>query len=389
MRINILSGRTLRGFMESEKSGGLVLIVCTIVSILLANSSWIGEQYRGIWEFGVGSHSVAEWINDGLMAVFFLLVGLELIQEIYEGELSNIKRAMLPISGALGGMLVPAGIYMFLNHGTPTLSGFGIPMATDIAFALGILSLLGNRVPTSLKVFLTALAVIDDLGAIIVIAIFYTSSLSWVSLLMALGIFVLLLLLNKKFHVNNMIPYIVGGIIMWYFMLNSGVHATIAGVLLAITIPFKKREKKCMSNRWQHFLHYPIAFGVLPLFALANTAMIIEGNWDQSIGEPFAQGILLGLIVGKPIGITLFSFIFVKTGICALPRGISWKGLLGAGMLGGIGFTMSIFITLLAFDDIHYINESKLMILLASLASGIIGYTWLNFVMKKEREGIL
>lgn len=389
MRINILSGRTLRGFMESEKSGGLVLIVCTIVSILLANSSWIGEQYRGIWEFGVGSHSVAEWINDGLMAVFFLLVGLELIQEIYEGELSNIKRAMLPISGALGGMLVPAGIYMFLNHGTPTLSGFGIPMATDIAFALGILSLLGNRVPTSLKVFLTALAVIDDLGAIIVIAIFYTSSLSWVSLLMALGIFVLLLLLNKKFHVNNMIPYIVGGIIMWYFMLNSGVHATIAGVLLAITIPFKKREKKCLSNRWQHFLHYPIAFGVLPLFALANTAMIIEGNWDQSIGEPFAQGILLGLIVGKPIGITLFSFIFVKTGICTLPRGINWKGLLGAGMLGGIGFTMSIFITLLAFDDIHYINESKLMILLASLASGIIGYTWLNFVMKKERERIL
>lgn len=211
MRINILSGRTLRGFMESEKSGGLVLIVCTIVSILLANSSWIGEQYRSIWEFGVGSHSVAEWINDGLMAVFFLLVGLELIQEIYEGELSNIKRAMLPISGALGGMLVPAGIYMFLNHGTPTLSGFGIPMATDIAFALGILSLLGNRVPTSLKVFLTALAVIDDLGAIIVIAIFYTSSLSWVSLLMALGIFALLLLLNKKFYVYNMIPYIVGG----------------------------------------------------------------------------------------------------------------------------------------------------------------------------------
>lgn len=388
MRINILSGRTLRGFMESEKSGGLVLIVCTIVSILLANSSWIGEQYRGIWEFGVGSHSVAEWINDGLMALFFLLVGLELIQEIYEGELSNIKRAMLPISGALGGMLVPAGIYMFLNHGTPTLSGFGIPMATDIAFALGILSLLGNRVPTSLKVFLTALAVIDDLGAIIVIAIFYTSSLSWLSLLVALGIFALLLLVNKKFHVYNMIPYIVGGIFMWYFMLNSGVHATIAGVLLAITIPFKKREKKCMSNRWQHFLHYPIAFGVLPLFALANTAMIIEGNWDQSIGEPFAQGILLGLIVGKPIGITLFSFIFVKTGICALPRGINWKGLLGAGMLGGIGFTMSIFITLLAFDDIHYINESKLMILLASLASGIIGYTWLNFVMKKEREQI-
>jgi len=386
MRINILSGRTLKGFMESEKSGGLVLIVCTILSILLANSSFIGEQYRGLWEFHAGSHTIAEWINDGLMAIFFLLVGLELIQEIYEGELSNVKRAMLPISGALGGMLIPAGIYMAFNYGTPTQSGFGIPMATDIAFALGILSLLGNRVPVSLKVFLTALAVIDDLGAIIVIAIFYTTSLSWISLLIALGMFVLLLLLNKKFHVTNMIPYIIGGIIMWYFMLNSGVHATIAGVLLAITIPFKKKDEKCMSNRWQHYLHYPVAFAVLPLFALANTAMVIEGNWDQSIGEPFALGILLGLIVGKPIGITLFSFISVKTGLCALPRGIHWKGLLGAGMLGGIGFTMSIFITLLAFNDIHHINESKLMILLASLASGIIGYTWLNFVMRKEKN---
>lgn len=385
MRINILSGRTLRDFMESEKSGGLVLIICTIISILLANSVFIGEQYRGIWEFHAGNHTIAEWINDGLMAIFFLLVGLELIQEIYEGELSNVKRAMLPISGALGGMLIPAGIYLALNYGTPTQSGFGIPMATDIAFALGILSLLGNRVPTSLKVFLTALAVIDDLGAIIVIAIFYTTSLSWISLGIALGMFVLLLLLNKKFHVNNMIPYIIGGIIMWYFMLNSGVHATIAGVLLAIIIPFRKKDEKCMSNRWQHYLHYPVAFFVLPVFALANTAMVIEGNWDQSIGEPFALGILLGLIVGKPLGITLFSFISVKSGLCDLPRGIHWKGLLGAGMLGGIGFTMSIFITLLAFNDAHHINESKLMILLASLASGIIGYTWLNFVMKKEK----
>ncbi|MDR2951279.1 MAG: Na+/H+ antiporter NhaA [Dysgonomonas sp.] len=385
MRINqILSGRTLKGFMESEKSGGLVLIVCTLISLLLANSS-IGQNYLALWDFHLGTHSIAHWINDGLMAIFFLLVGLELIQEIYEGELSNVKRAMLPISGALGGMLIPAGIYMFLNYGTPTQSGFGIPMATDIAFALGILSLLGNRVPTSLKVFLTALAVIDDLGAIIVIAIFYTTSLSWISLGIALGMFVLLLLLNKKFHVNNMIPYIIGGIIMWYFMLNSGVHATIAGVLLAITIPFRKKDEKCMSNRWQHFLHYPVAFFVLPLFALANTAMIIEGNWDQSIGEPFALGILFGLIVGKPIGITLFSFISVKTGLCSLPRGIKWKGLLGAGMLGGIGFTMSIFITLLAFNDAHHINESKLMILLASLASGIIGYTWLNYVLKKEK----
>ncbi|MDR2954238.1 MAG: Na+/H+ antiporter NhaA [Prevotella sp.] len=386
MRINFLSGRTLRGFMESEKSGGLVLIVCTLISILLANSS-IGQSYLNIWDSHIGSHSFAHWINDGLMAIFFLLVGLELIQEIHEGELSNVKRAMLPLSGALGGMLIPAGIYMLFNFGTETHAGFGIPMATDIAFALGILSLLGSRVPTSLKVFLTALAVIDDLGAIVVIAIFYTSSLSWISLLIALGIFVLLLLLNKKFNVTNMIPYIIGGVVMWYFMLNSGVHATIAGVLLAITIPFKKGDPHCMSNRWQHSLHYPVAFLILPLFALANTAMVIEGNWDQSIGEPFALGILFGLIVGKPVGITLFSFITVKSGLCALPRGVKWKALLGAGMLGGIGFTMSIFITLLAFNgNMHYINESKLMILLASLTSGIIGYTWLNFVLKKGKE---
>lgn len=386
MRIsNLLSGRTLRRFMESEKSGGLTLIVCTLISILLANSS-IGAGYRGIWDFHAGSHTVAEWINDGLMAIFFLLVGLELIQEIYEGELSNIKRAMLPISGALGGMLIPAAIYMSLNFGTDTHAGFGIPMATDIAFALGVLSLLGNRVPVSLKVFLTALAVIDDLGAIIVIAIFYTTSLTWVYLIIALGMFVLLLTLNKKFKVTNLIPYLIGGAIMWYCMLHSGVHATIAGVLLAITIPFRRGDAKCLSNRMQHALHYPVAFFVLPVFALANTAMVIEGNWDQSVGEPFAMGILLGLIVGKPLGITLFSFISVKTGLCALPRGVNWKALLGAGMLGGIGFTMSIFITLLAFKgNVHYINESKLMILLASLASGIIGYAWLSNVLKKEK----
>lgn len=386
MRIsNLLSGRTLRRFMESEKSGGLTLIVCTLISILLANSS-IGAGYRGIWDFHAGSHTVAEWINDGLMAIFFLLVGLELIQEIYEGELSNIKRAMLPISGALGGMLIPAAIYMSLNFGTDTHAGFGIPMATDIAFALGVLSLLGNRVPVSLKVFLTALAVIDDLGAIIVIAIFYTTSLAWVYLIIALGMFVLLLTLNKKFKVTNLIPYLIGGVIMWYCMLHSGVHATIAGVLLAITIPFRRGDAKCLSNRMQHALHYPVAFFVLPVFALANTAMVIEGDWDQSVGEPFAMGILLGLIVGKPLGITLFSFISVKTGLCALPRGVNWKALLGAGMLGGIGFTMSIFITLLAFKgNVHYINESKLMILLASLASGIIGYAWLSNVLKKEK----
>lgn len=376
----------MRRFMESEKSGGLTLIVCTLISILLANST-IGVGYRGFWETPLGSHTMAEWINDGLMAIFFLLVGLELIQEIYEGELSSIKRAMLPISGALGGMLIPAGIYMFLNFGTETHAGFGIPMATDIAFALGVLSLLGKRVPVALKVFLTALAVIDDLGAIIVIAIFYTQSLAWGYLLIAIAMFILLLLLNKKFNVTSIVPYVIGGIIMWYCMLHSGVHATIAGVLLAITIPFKKKDPKSLSNKMQHALHYPVAFGVLPIFALANTAMLIEGSWDQSIGEPFALGIIIGLMVGKPLGITLFSYLSVKAGLCSLPRGVKWKGLLGVGMLGGIGFTMSIFITLLAFKgNLYFINESKLMILLASLASGIVGYIWLNYILKTDKS---
>lgn len=384
MRVSKIS-TTLKDFIESEKSGGLILLVCTLISILLANST-IQESYQSLWHLKIGTHSLEHWINDGLMAIFFLLVGLELIQEIYEGELSSLKTALLPISGALGGMLIPAIIYMSLNFGTNTQSGFGIPMATDIAFALGILSLLGKRVPISLKIFLTALAVIDDLGAIIVIAIFYTTSLSWAYLLGAFGTFCALMLFNKVFKIKTLIPYLIGGVIMWYCMLNSGVHATIAGVLLAITIPFNKDGKNSLSSKLQKWLHQPVAFFILPVFALANTAITIEGNWDQSIGEPFALGILLGLILGKPIGITLFSFLSVKAKLCNLPKGVKWKELLGVGILGGIGFTMSIFITLLAFNDAHHINESKLMILLASLISGLVGYIWLNYILPKKRK---
>lgn len=373
---------TLRTFIESEKSGGLVLIVCTLLSLLVANSS-LGQQYLSVWSFDIAGHSLEHWINDGLMAIFFLLVGLELVQEVYEGHLTSLRIAMLPISAAIGGMLIPAVIYMFFNIGTPSQSGFGIPMATDIAFALGILSLLGKRVPLSLKVFLTALAVIDDLGAIIVIAIFYSTGIAWTYLFISLGTFALLMVLNKVFKVHNIIPYIVGGIVMWYFMLHSGVHATIAGVLLAIAIPFKKKDPSCLSMKLQHWLHKPVAFFVLPVFALANTAIMIEGAWDQAIGEPFALGIIFGLIVGKPIGITLFSFLSVKMKLCRLPDKLKWKELFGAGILGGIGFTMSIFITLLAFDDAYHINESKLMIMLSSLVAAIIGFTWLNIVLKK------
>ncbi|WP_101690667.1 Na+/H+ antiporter NhaA [Dysgonomonas massiliensis] len=374
---------TLKSFINSEKSGGLVLIVCTLLSLLLANSR-IGQEYLAIWGFEIGGHHFEHWINDGLMAIFFLLVGLELVQEVYEGHLASLRIAMLPISAAIGGMLIPALIYAVFNAGTPTQSGFGIPMATDIAFALGILSLLGKRVPLSLKVFLTALAVIDDLGAIIVIAIFYSTGIAWANLLISLGLFALLMVLNRVFKVQNLIPYILGGVVMWYFMLHSGVHATIAGVLLAITIPFKRKDPNCPSMRVQKWLHYPVAFFVLPVFALANTAITIEGGWDQAIGEPFALGIIFGLVIGKPIGITLFSFLSVKLKLCRLPDKLKWKELLGAGMLGGIGFTMSIFITLLAFDDALHINESKLMIMLSSLVAAIIGFGWLNAVLKKD-----
>lgn len=377
---------TLKDFIESEKTGGLLLILCTIISLLIANSS-IGVSYVSMWETSLGTHSLTEWINDGLMAIFFFLIGLELIENVKDGDLSDIRSAMLPVSAAIGGMLVPAGIFLAFNWGTPTESGAGIPMATDIAFALGVLSLLGSRVPMSLKVFLTALAVIDDLGAIIVIAVFYSTDLSAMYLLGALGVFILLMLLNKVLKVQSLIPYLIGGVVMWYFMLNSGVHATIAGVLLAITIPYKKGVKgKENPNRiLQYFLHYPVAFFILPVFALANTAIHLEGNWDSAIAEPFSLGILLGLIVGKPLGIGLFSFLSVKVKLCKLPDDINWAKLFSVGILGGIGFTMSIFIALLAFDDHFIINESKLMIMLASLASGIIGFATLNLVLKKEK----
>lgn len=371
-----------REFFESEKAGGLVLIACTIVSLIIANSDF-GTGYHHLWQAVFAGHSVEHWINDGLMAIFFLLIGLELEREIYKGELSKIKDALLPIFGALGGMLIPAGIFLLFNAGTATQSGAGIPMATDIAFALGILSLLGNKVPTSLKIFLTALAVIDDLGAIIIIAIFYTKTLLLTNLFIALGIYVLLIALNRL-KVNNLIPYLIGGVVMWYFMLHSGVHATITGVLLAFAIPFRRGDDKSPSHKVQHFLHKPVAFVILPLFALANTAIILSGDITQTLMQNYSLGIALGLIVGKPIGIFLLSFVAVKLGICKLPTDLNWKAIGGVSLLGGIGFTMSIFITLLAFDNETIINNAKLVILLSSLVAGILGFVSLRFVLKTK-----
>jgi Na+:H+ antiporter, NhaA family len=374
--------KTFKIFFESEKSGGLLLLFVTIVSLCLANSSFQNE-YVSFWEKDLGGHSITHWINDGLMSIFFLLIGLELEREIYHGELSSIKNASLPMMAALGGMLIPAGIFLALNYGTDTQNGAGIPMATDIAFAIGILSLLGNKVPASLKIFLTALAVIDDLGAIIVIAVFYTTSIAFVNLAIALGIWGFLFILNRM-KIHNLIPYLIGGIAMWYFMLNSGVHATITGVILAFVIPFGDGGENSTSYKLQHFLHRPVAFFILPLFALANTAITINSDWHEGLNHPNTFGIILGLVVGKPLGILLFSFIGVNLGFCALPKNLKWTHVLGAGMLGGIGFTMSIFITILAFKDAETILFSKIAILIASVLSGIFGFVHLKYILTKK-----
>ncbi len=366
-------------FFESEKAGGLILIFVTILSLILANSSF-QASYLKIWNFDIAGHSFVHWINDGLMAIFFLLIGLELERELYDGELSSFKNASMPIFGALGGMLVPAGIFMALNFGTETQSGAGIPMATDIAFAIGIMSLLGNRVPASLKIFLIALAVIDDLGAIIIIAIFYTTSLSFLNLGIALGIIAVLGILNRL-KVYTLIPYMIGGVIAWYFMLLSGVHATITGVLVAFVVPYGKGGRKSPSYILQHVLHKPVAFIILPLFAAANTSIAIGSGWLSSLGEPFSLGIIGGLVIGKSIGIVLFSIIAVWLGLASLPADVKWGNIIGAGFLGGIGFTMSIFITLLAFDNQVIIDGSKIAILIASSLAAGIGFVTLKLTL--------
>lgn len=373
--------KLFHNFFNSQKTGGLLLLLATILSLVLSNSDF-QTSYQAIWEYSFAGHTITHWINDGLMAIFFLLVGLELEREIYQGELSSLKNASLPLIGALGGMVIPSAIFFGLNFGTDTQSGIGIPMATDIAFAIGILSLLGNRVPASLKMFLLGLAVIDDLGAIIIIAIFYTQSLIFFNLAIAFAIMGVLFILNRL-KIYNLIPYLVGGIFMWYFMLQSGVHATIAGVLLAFVIPFGDGSEKSPSYILQDFLDKPVAFLILPLFALANTSIAIDGDWLQNMTNSNSMGIMLGLAIGKPLGIWLFSFIGAGLGLCVLPSDLKWKNIFGAGLLGGIGFTMSIFITLLAYDDPEIINNSKMAILVASFVAGLFGYMWLRFTLKK------
>jgi NhaA family Na+:H+ antiporter len=316
---------------------------------------------------------VDHWVNDGLMAIFFLLIGLEIEREIYIGELSDLKNASLPIFAALGGMAIPALFYFLINRGTNTQNGFGIPMATDIAFALGVLALLGNKVPATLKVFLTALAIIDDLGAILMIAVFYVGDFSWIYLMLSLAVFAGLLVMNRM-GINSLAMYLIPGIFMWYFMLQSGVHATLAGVLLAFAIPFRDATEQSPSYRLQHFLHKPVAFLIMPLFALANTGIIFTQGWTGELLAPNSLGVFAGLVLGKPVGIVLASFLAIRSGVSRLSGELSWGHIVGVSLLGGIGFTMSIFITLLAFENPMTIQSTKISILLSSLVAGLIGY---------------
>jgi NhaA family Na+:H+ antiporter len=385
--MNSKLSNTFQAFFHSEKASGIVLIACTAISLLLANSA-AGAVYLGFWQLPLGSLSLQHWINDGLMAVFFLLIGLELERELYCGELSQWRNALLPLVAAIGGILVPALIHFALNAGTPTQAGIGIPMATDIAFALGVLAILGDRVPAALKVFVVAFAVIDDLGAILVIAAFYTARLSLAYLLAAMALWALLLVLNRRFRVMALAPYVLGGALLWWLMLRSGIHATLAGVLLAFAIPFsaKAEDARSPSHRLEHRLHKPVAFLILPLFALANTGVVIDGDWLQGLGSRNSLGIAAGLLLGKPLGVTLFCLAAVAVGLCRLPEGLDWRHVLGAGVLGGIGFTMSIFITGLAFaGDPAAIDASKLAILLASLTAGALGYLCLRFLATPKR----
>lgn len=361
-----------------------MLLLCVAISLTVANTG-LADDFNNFLNTQLGfenesihlRYPILLWINDGLMAIFFLLVGLEIKREIVEGELSSLRQASLPVLAAIGGVMVPAGIYAMFNAGTPTGSGWGIPMATDIAFALGILSLLGNKVPPGLKIFLAALAIVDDLMAILVIAIFYSSELHLSYLGYAGAVFALQLIFNK-IGVKNIFCYIIPGIFMWYFIHHSGIHATIAGVLTAITLPTNEEEYDSPLEKLEHFLTRPVNFIIMPIFAIANTNITFEAGMVEGLATTMGLGIVLGLFLGKPAGIFLMSYIAVKSRVSQLPLQTNWWHVLGLGLLGGIGFTMSIFIALLSFSDSAHQTEAKFAVLVASLLSGIAGYLLLK-----------
>lgn len=376
-------------FFTSEKNGGIILLCCVVISLIIANTSY-RDGFSNLLAQNIGfapiNYSISAWINDGLMAVFFLLVGLEIKRELIGGELSSVKKASLPVLAALGGMIVPAVIYVAFNYGKPTATGWGIPMATDIAFALAIIAMLGKNVPTSLKIFLAALAIADDLGAILVIAIFYTAQIHWDYLLMAGGVFALLLALNY-FKVKSLWFYLVPGIFLWYFIHHSGIHATIAGVLLAFTIPTGKLNSPL--EKLEHALTVPVNYLIMPIFALANTNISFQKEMINGLASPLGLGIILGLFAGKTLGVSLFSWLAVKTKLANLPSGANWKHVIGVGMLAGIGFTMSIFIALLSFNDVADISEAKFAILCASVFAGVAGFVYLKGIGKGKEKALV
>ena len=389
--INYLS-KPFKWFFKLEAASGLVLLFAAIVALIISNST-LAEIYFttlnkylfvGINNFGL-KLSVLHWINDALMAVFFFFVTLEIKREFLQGELSNIKQALLPIIAAVGGMLVPALFYVFINYGdSETLNGWAIPSATDIAFSLGVLSLLGKRVPLSLKVFLTALAIIDDLGAIVIIALFYSGELSIMYLSLMLLAFIILLVINK-FNIKIFLPYLVVGIFLWDFTHNSGIHATIAGVLLALTIPHRKKEKDfSLLLKIEHAISPYVAFGIMPIFAFANAGVSLEGLSFASLLNKVPLGILLGLFVGKQLGVFVFSYVSIKLKIAQMPNNSNWFNLYGVGILTGIGFTMSLFVGNLAFvDNIQYMDGVKIGVLTGSLLSTLTGYFLILFSPNK------
>lgn len=377
-------------FLHSSQSSGIILILCVAISLLIANSS-LGESFQNLLDKNIGTelfhlnYPLSIWINDGLMAIFFLLVGLEIKREIVEGELSNFKSASLPIIAAVGGMIVPAAIYFLFNHGTEYAKGWAIPMATDIAFSLAIISMLGRKVPLSLKIFLAALAIVDDLGAILVIAVFYTDQIHWDYLGLSALMVTILVALNF-FNFKKHIFYIIPGLFLWYFMHHSGIHATIAGVLLAFTIPTNISTTEISPlEKLEQKLHLPVNFLIMPIFALANTNITFHSGMVDGLFTNFGYGIILGLFLGKLLGISFFSWIFIKLKISSLPDQSSWTQMMGAALLAGIGFTMSIFIALLSFKGHPEIqDEAKFAVLVASVISGFAGYSLLRYVGKKK-----
>ena len=375
--------KPFKWFFKLEAASGLILLFAAVIALIISNSDFSDLYFTtlnkylflGINNFGL-KLSVLHWINDALMAIFFFFVTLEIKREFLQGELSNLKQALLPIIAAVGGMLVPALFYVFINFGdSETLNGWAIPSATDIAFSLGVLSLLGKRVPLSLKVFLTALAIIDDLGAIVIIALFYSGDLSIKYLSLMLLAFIILLAINK-FKVKKFLPYLIVGIFLWDFTHNSGIHATIAGVLLAMTIPHRKKEKDfSLLIKIEHAISPYVAFGIMPLFAFANAGVSLEGLSFASLLDKVPLGILLGLFVGKQLGVFVFSYISIKLKIAQMPNNSNWFNFYGVGVLTGIGFTMSLFVGNLAFvESMQYMDGVKIGVLTGSLLSTLFGY---------------